>query len=285
VRTLSLLQSVAVVAAISGALAIACLYFKLKADASGPWGDGWLYSTWLFIGAIHALHNGSVAALSGINIESVSCQMQTFASGAELTVRNILGYAFGPLLPALVMQLVETWEGWGRLTDPDNEKWQLFSAIAFILAMNVFGILVLKKGKESASRELHKSQRRALDGLREGFIAQDIAALERAVVQARAVELQKTDGEAVMGMANQLIGAYRANTAGIQDVFHHSTIFSATPVQLQQRVLELEREVSRLKEALKEDSGSAQIPTEEKVNMSGLSVSTDPHDGPFTVDV
>merc|ERR1712187_683455 len=118
-----------------------------------------------------------------------------------ITVRHVLGFICGPLLPSVVMSLNSGF----------NETWELAVGMGFMFVVNFLGIILLGGARAAASKDLDRQCRVALSSLRAAFQSEDVTTLERAVVRAKVCNLQKwTDGEAVMGMANELIGQFHA---------------------------------------------------------------------------
>jgi hypothetical protein len=249
VKSLRILRHFSLLSFWGGIAGIACLYGKNRSMDEFKFvglGDAWLWTTFVSIALVLAARNASVPALCGINIEVVRDELRPFASGLEMTARNILGYAFGPLLPGLVMDIY-AWAvqraGWHC-----REGSQLGIGLAFVLSANFLDYFILTKATHAASQSLASQRQVALALLRAALQAEDVKALKNAVHFARAVDLhQMTDGEAVLGMANQAIGSFE--TAGSK-AFQGAVAFTATREELYQRVLELERRNALLEEAL-----------------------------------
>eukprot|EP00929_Paragymnodinium_shiwhaense_P009028 TRINITY_DN11304_c0_g1_i1.p1 TRINITY_DN11304_c0_g1~~TRINITY_DN11304_c0_g1_i1.p1 ORF type:complete len:669 (+),score=98.85 TRINITY_DN11304_c0_g1_i1:138-2144(+) len=251
VHSLRCLFRFQLLAASAGMWGVACLYGKLRALDSGiwrEWGDHWLWILWTCVMIIWGAHNACVPALCGINCEVVPDAMRPFAAGIEMTFRNILGYAFGPLLPGILMDWMEKFYGWDVLNNRSEANWQLGFGFGIMMFMNILGVLILHRAIAASSNALTNHQAEALKALREAFALQDVKALKKAVKFARRVELQNTpDGESVLGMANQAIGASKTES---YDIFRSSAslqVLSATSDELLQRLRELELEVLGLK--------------------------------------
>jgi hypothetical protein len=250
VKSLNILRGFSLVSFFGGVSGIVCLYGKNRSMDEFEFvgfGDAWLWVTFVSIALVLAARNASVPALFGINIEVVPDELRPFASGLEMTARNILGYAFGPLLPGLVMDIcfrASQRGGWSC-----SEGSQLGIGLAFVLSANFLDYFILTRAKKAASQSLASQRQAALAELRTALQAEDVKALKKAVTFARTVDLhQMTDGEAVLGMANQAIGSFHA--AGSK-AFQGAVAFTATREELYQRVLELERQNALLEEALR----------------------------------
>jgi len=237
--SLQLVRNFSIVAAIAGVSAIACLYGKLRSFDEGylrEWGDHWLWLLFTAIFFIWAAHNAMVPALCGINMEVVPPEMRTFASGMEMTMRNILGYAFGPLLPGLIMNAVASMF---------SLKAQLCLGLGFVFAANVAAVWVMCRAVGAARTALSEKQTAALQRLRQALRDEDVAQLTLEVIAAKTVDLhRRQDGEAVIGMANEAIGAHHAIGRA---AFSGATAFTATRAELQRSLAGLEREVARLR--------------------------------------
>merc|ERR1719291_1465187 len=163
--------------ALCGVLGLLFVYFKgvdrpdivdTRLEAGGI--DNWLVLLFIVIGIQHLFMQASVPALCGINMEVVHEDMRAFSSGVEMTMRNILGLAGGPLLPSLFMARALT----------------------------------------EASHALERSREAAMKSLQDAFNQQDLAALESSLAVCKAVELQHVDGGlAVMTAAIEFRGAVR----------------------------------------------------------------------------
>merc|ERR1712008_50315 len=257
-KTLKILSTVSVAAATAGTWGISCLIGKLRSKDQGywrTWGDHWLWMIWIAILLIWAARNACIPALCGINCEVVPVELRSFASGMEMTLRNILGYAFGPLLPGLIMDLVGAVLQWDAETEND---WQLCVGLAFVLAGNFVDFFLFRRSLAAAKIVLEVEQTVALAQLRVAFQTEDIAALERAVSVAKSVGLQtRKDGEAVTGMANETIGAHNAHLRSqsptgqsptkTRSLFRQSRIATATHEELVRRVSELDLEAAQLR--------------------------------------
>jgi len=250
-RTLKILMFYQVLAAIAGLGGVAALYGKFHEwHYCSPWGDVWLWLTWLCIFVIYAAQNASVAALCGINLQVIPQSMRTFASGTEIAVRNVLGYMGGPLFPSIVMQLNSGWSG--------GQSWQLSLGLGFVCLMNVVGVLVLAWLRLEARLELANKRARAQEELRSAIQSEDVQRLEQAVANARHVELEKTEnghGEAVMGMANELIGRCHAQEASLAQAAHAGGGDSIAEQQelidsLRQEILQQQEEIQKLRAEL-----------------------------------
>mmetsp|Transcript_78511 Transcript_78511/g.163106 ORF Transcript_78511/g.163106 Transcript_78511/m.163106 type:complete len:690 (+) Transcript_78511:48-2117(+) len=97
------------VAAVSGTICTLLLIFK-SADlvysnkASVVYWQLGLLVLCIFL--IFFCINGITGALYGINTESVSEEARTFAAGLTVSWQNVFGFAFGPLLPSAVAEIV-----------------------------------------------------------------------------------------------------------------------------------------------------------------------------------
>lgn len=170
-------------------------------DYTSAWGDVWLWLSWFCIFLIYAAQNASIAALCGINLQVVPENMRSFASGTEITVRNILGYIGGPLFPSIVMTFNSGWAS--------GTIWQLSVGLGFVYIVNLLGVAIVGRLRLAASLDLEQQRADAIQDLREAIQQEDVRRLERAVAVANRVELESWkhgDGKAVIGMANQLIG-------------------------------------------------------------------------------
>jgi len=242
VTSLEALQYMCRLAAVAGLAGAACLYGKNKMDGNlSDWGDHWLWLLWCCVFVIWAAHNGCIAALCGINIEVIPSETRTFAAGGEMTVRNILGYAFGPLLPGFAMDIV------GSEVE-DNSKTQLCAGMGLVLVINALCIFLTKRAAECARRDLVIQQTSSMKELREALTLDERETLEQAVRNARRLNVQLTaGGEAVLGAANEAIGYLRKGkkrpSASKVDPAHRD---------LEARICLLEKENAELKSDLKE---------------------------------
>lgn len=151
VTTLLAMRRVAFIAAALGPLAVGLIGLKVACGTDwrqmwedmgvGNMGDPWLWATWLCVGGIYAAHNASVAVCCGINVEVIPVPMRSLSSSAEMTVRNIMGYAFGPLLPSLFISAAAAALGWDLKT-PEQNGAVLYMAFGGILIVNLSVVLI-----------------------------------------------------------------------------------------------------------------------------------------------
>jgi len=229
-------------AALAGIGGVGALYGKFHPwQYTSEWGDAWLWLCWFCIFVIYAAQNASVAALCGINLQVIPEDQRTFASGTEITIRNILGYIGGPLFPSIVMTLNSGWVADG---------WQLSLGLGFVMMANVLGVLVLGRLRLAASLELAQQRADVLQELRLALQSEDASKLERAVAAARRVELEQDkhgDGAAVLGMANELIGRFHVRgEMSPQAVPRRMSELEAEIRLLQSEILRQQEEIRRL---------------------------------------
>lgn len=164
----------------------------------------------------------------------------------NMTPSYIVGYACGPTLPGLCMVLVSYVQGWDPQLNYEDYRRELCVGLAFVLFVGLFDGWIVSCAVTAASRALVIHRETALKDLQEAFRTQDIERLERAILTARRVELQlMPDGEAVMGMANQTIGEYKAVGCSAT-AFQGALAVTGTRQELNDRVLSLEKEVAQL---------------------------------------
>jgi len=169
-----------------------------------------------------------------------------FSSGMEMTLRNILGYAFGPLLPGVVMEFIGSFMTTSQAHIVNDS--QLCCGLAFVFAGNFLDCWILTEAHSGARLHLEDEQARAFEQLQEAFRTDDIVSLERAVHFARQVDLHhRQDGEAVIGMANETIGAHHAGIVRGEGDLQRSAALLAKPEELRQRIQSLERELAELR--------------------------------------
>jgi len=241
-RSFQILWWYQMAAALAGIGGVGALYGKFHPwQYTSEWGDAWLWLCWFCIFVIYAAQNASVAALCGINLQVIPEDQRTFASGTEITVRNILGYIGGPLFPSIVMTLNSGWVADG---------WQLSLGLGFVQMANVLGVLVLGRLRLAASLELAQQRADVLQELRLALQSEDASKLERAVAAARRVELEQDkhgDGAAVLGMANELIGRFHARgEMSPQAVPRRMSELEAEIGLLQSEILRQQEEIRRL---------------------------------------
>merc|ERR1719373_1048926 len=90
-----------------------------------------------------------MGALYGINTDSVSEDARTFAAGLTVSFQNVFGYAFGPLFPSGVAELVgdtvqDIWPDWPwhqRAVDGAKYAAGMGSALAATWVLFVFARL------------------------------------------------------------------------------------------------------------------------------------------------
>jgi len=241
-RTLTILRYVCIVIAIGSIAGIGTVYGKLRsidklevqlhglAPGAAPGanaGDAWLHGAWVSIIVVMAGHSFCVAALSGINTETVPPHMRSFASGIETAFRNLFGYFAGTILPGAFIDLIATHEGWDvTMSDQSAGEAQrnmtnLYClGLAFIFSFGLPCFFVMHMAVGASGQKLVEAQKGALIRLQEGFAAvgkavdaqtvlhkEAVTRLMHARDYAKSVELERTrDGEMVMGMINELIG-------------------------------------------------------------------------------
>jgi len=255
VKSLGVLQNFSVVGAAAGLWGILSLYGKLHTHKQlevdtilGHAGDVWLWMIWASIFIVLAVRNAAVAALCGINIEVVPGELRTFASGTEMTLRNILGYAFGPLLPGLLMDAL-----WNRLPphgtdEPERSGVQLAAGLAFVLGATFLDFWVLGLARRAAVMQLAGKRAQAVQKLRSALVDKDMIALERAVAVATMVDLQEeVEGRAVVGMANEVIGVCHAHGPELAFMNPGVGLRNLTRDELQTRASNLDLEVFKLR--------------------------------------
>jgi MFS family permease len=209
-RTLKLIAHFQAAAAVAGIGGVVCLYGKMHVPASkrysGEWGDEWIWLIWGCIFFIYLAHNAGVAALCGISVQVIPESSRTFASGIEMTFRNVLGFICAPVLPAMVMSLN---------SGANDPCWELSLGIGFVFLANCFGIGLVSQAIAAAREQLDNYRFDALQRLREAFQSEDVEALQRSVVLARHVDLSEWrhgTALATIDMANEAIGRFRAES-------------------------------------------------------------------------
>merc|ERR1712048_830436 len=151
--------------------------------------------------------------LSGINTECVPEDTRSFASGIETSVRNMLGYFAGALLPGLFMDFIASIADWdvdettNTVSLQEDTTYLYCTGLAFIFCAGVFPYFVMGRASKGASEALTAARERALQQLRKAIMNESLKELKAALYFAKTVELSATnDGEAVMGMVNEIIG-------------------------------------------------------------------------------
>jgi hypothetical protein len=277
VHSLKILGSLSVVHLLGLLWGLVCLYgkmrstrelnMKVQADTWGlmdiQLGDVWLWMTWASILAIWSTRNACLPTLAGINLDVMPHKMRSMQHC------YVIGFASGPLVPGLLMPILSMMKGWeeDRVGGEDAAK-ALMSGMAFVLFANLADYFVLGRAFTAATEALDEQRDQALKELRKAFEMENIDRLERAVAFARRVELQThNDGEAVLGMANQAIGEFKAamrtseppvtgkmskgSRESRQDAqskaFQGALAVTGSRQELHKRVLDLQCEVAQLK--------------------------------------
>lgn len=265
-RSLQELRKFSLIAVLGGIVGIGCLYGKLRGKDAGyvrAWGDHWLWFLFIAVFFICGALNASVPGLCGINMEVVSPRMRTFASGIELTVRNILGYVCGPLIPGVIMDVAASTFKWSPAEKQADKDWQLCLGLGVVLSGNLVVWWLLSRAVGAARVALQESQTAAMGQLQKALQSEDVVLLEAAVQHATGLHMHTTeDGGAVIGMANEAIGAFhqvgKAVVKGSQAFTASREELSVSLVHLEDKVeiLEMENEElrRRLAEALQSNS-------------------------------
>lgn len=250
VRALKSLEAFAWVGALGSVVGAICLYGKVRSydvNYLGSAGDLWMWFLFVGIFAQAASLNASVPAICGINCEVIEESMRPVATGLELTFRNVLGFTCGPLLPGVVMQIMEVSLHWNAASDPSENASELCSGLGVMMLICPVQVLLLMYARRVAQRELVVKQTQAIEDMKQALFAEDFAHLKNAVARARAAEVQqREDGVVVLSMANEVIGSYQhlgeaAMANGLE------AISKDNPVILRRRILELEKELQELK--------------------------------------
>lgn len=178
VRTLLAMRRLSYWAVILGPLGVLCIVGKVLAgtDLSAFWadqglanlGDPWLWTLWLCIGGIYAAHNGCVAVCCGINVEVIPASQRSFSSSVEMTFRNIFGYAFGPLLPGLLVSIAGDVM---NLKTKGTEESAILNYFGFsmILLMNVATAWIASRALAAASMRLGEVRHDSVDDRGDGL--------------------------------------------------------------------------------------------------------------------
>jgi hypothetical protein len=261
-RTLEIMQRIAILVALGSVCGMFSVYGKLRAVDKLQFpegGDLWLYGVWISIIIIFAGHSACVAALTGINTEAVRPEVRSFASGVETSLRNMLGYFAGCLVPGVFMDIVAHSNGWdvadGDSSDRNVDKVYTYGyGLYFIFASGLLQYFIMGKARMWAQRACKVARKDALEKLRTAFMNEDLEELQVALAYAKTLKLQRTEhGEAVMGMANQVIGELRRGTrASSKQERIKMQVMGATPEQLRNRVLQLEESEDRLQTRIRE---------------------------------
>eukprot|EP00928_Gymnodinium_smaydae_P025843 TRINITY_DN20473_c0_g1_i1.p1 TRINITY_DN20473_c0_g1~~TRINITY_DN20473_c0_g1_i1.p1 ORF type:complete len:729 (-),score=139.56 TRINITY_DN20473_c0_g1_i1:201-2201(-) len=218
-RTIKIMQNLCILVGLASMIGMGFLYGKLRAEdrlSLGQYGDVWLYGVWFAIALTSFGHSSCVAALAGINTECVQPEMRAFASGLETCLRNMLGLFAGTLVPGFFMDAAADFYGWDLSQSEDGDRLWQEKTYVYCLGMGViffagfFAYPAMGNASKHAALDLAGAQHSAMERLRTALMHEDVEELNAAVVEAKCVELSLTKhGEAVVGMANQVIGERR----------------------------------------------------------------------------
>lgn len=124
---------------------------------------------WLLLASVFftfSAQNACIPVLFGINVGVCPAPMRTFASGMEMTSRNILGYASGALVPGIFMDYFAAFFGWnvvGETASPLDIAWQACVGFAFVLSMNVVSLLLLHGATRAAGALCDPNERSEIE--------------------------------------------------------------------------------------------------------------------------
>jgi hypothetical protein len=170
-------------------------------------------------------------------MEVIPAHLREFGSGLEVTNRNLLGFAMGPMLPGIFMSVIGSAFSMDRFgKEPVDPSWpedqqkqfledqnclaetagarKLYYGFAFIMGANVLMLLFFWRAVTASSATLEENRRLALKHLQEAIgieAGRDVEQkekklhqIDKAIAEAKKAELQTTDGgEGVMGAANE----------------------------------------------------------------------------------
>jgi len=106
-NSLKILRAFSFVAAIAATIAIFAVSMRMHLGKKRTMACPWLWILWLAIMVVYMSVNGMVAALTAINCECTGLEVRAFATGATVSIQNLLGYAAGALLPGVEMDVVD----------------------------------------------------------------------------------------------------------------------------------------------------------------------------------
>lgn len=274
VRTLVIMQNISILVGLGSVAGIVTVYGKLRsidkleANPRIPEsGDVWLYGTWAAIIVAFAGHSACIAALSGINTAIVTPEMRSFASGIETSLKNMLGYFAGTLLPGLVIDWAADANDWDLADERDATNAYGYG-LYFMFAMGIPCYFVVGKAATWARADCAKSHDAALERLRKALANESLEELRSAVTHAKIVQLTATEaGQAAVGMALEAIGRYEADrgrtmskilsgtTAEGTDGTFDKVVTGWSRDELKNRVVELEEDGRQLRVRVRELEG------------------------------
>merc|ERR1712232_895175 len=125
----------------------------------------------------------------------------------------MFGYFAGALLPGVFMDVIASMADWdvdettNAASLQQDTTYLYCTGLAFIFCAGVFPYFVMGRALKGASEALVAARERALQQLRKAIMNESVGELKPALHLAKTVELSATtDGEAVMGMVNEIIG-------------------------------------------------------------------------------
>jgi len=103
-RILVRITSICTFGALIAVIAVLCHFaFSAAADKSAM--NLWIWMMWFGVSLIFMGDSATIATHTAINVEVVSEEMRSFASGMTISMQNLLGFAGGTLVPGVFMDV------------------------------------------------------------------------------------------------------------------------------------------------------------------------------------
>lgn len=244
-NTLKAIRLFSSIAGLAGAFGCICLYGKimyLQWGYTATWEDPWLWLIFLCIFFVWASLNGCMPGLCGVNVEVVPESMRTFATGFEMTFRNIVGKVVATIAPSILMEIIAYLTAGNSLTSEIQLAW----GMGFILFACLVQVLTIHYAFKASIKALKTKQDDALVQLREALNTEDVDGLEKALKYAKLVDLQnRTDCSGVLHVANQVLFDNQAlfSNAVLKQSVSYALLDGKSQVE---RLTELSDEVRKL---------------------------------------
>eukprot|EP00927_Polykrikos_kofoidii_P061371 TRINITY_DN56208_c0_g1_i1.p1 TRINITY_DN56208_c0_g1~~TRINITY_DN56208_c0_g1_i1.p1 ORF type:complete len:744 (-),score=108.20 TRINITY_DN56208_c0_g1_i1:108-2339(-) len=238
-------------------------------DLQSKYGDTWFIVFFACFVLVWTAQTRSAAIFLHVVGESAAEETNQISASFPTLSWKALGHTLGPLLPSIVVDVAEH-------QAPVGSSKAVCIGLGFVFIASIAQLYVSYCAVSSAAEELRDKQDGALQQLRDALASENEATLVEALSKAKRTHLHmRLDGEAVMGMANEVVGHRRAtcfhadvaNRAELAQGLHRCSqnaqdeesepsvpadrleinVFTADRKQLQEWILRLEAESAHMK--------------------------------------